>query len=249
MIAGNWKMNKTLEQGKSLATEIATDLPANEVQVVVAPPYYLLDSIRSVIGKSDRLFLAAQNCHHEIEGAYTGEISVDMLKSVGVDYIIIGHSERRGYFDETHKMLTQKVNLAIQAGLKVIFCCGEPLTVREDNAHIQYVKRQLRESLFHLYESEMQNITIAYEPIWAIGTGKVASPEQAQEMHANIRKMIANNYNERVAEEVTILYGGSCKPANAEELFSKPDVDGGLIGGASLKSNDFLTLVEMRGAQ
>ncbi len=249
IIAGNWKMNMTLDEGKALATEIVKQATDNGVKAIIAPPYYLLESVRQIIGNSKHVFLAAQNCHQEAAGAYTGEISVNMLKSVGVDYIIIGHSERRNYFDETNKMLTKKVNLALQAGLDVIFCCGESLTIREDNAHVQHVKRQLRESLFHLYENEFSRIVIAYEPIWAIGTGEVATPLQAQEMHAEIRKIVSNNYDDRIAQATTILYGGSCKPSNAEALFAKPDVDGGLIGGASLKAEDFLKLLEMRAAK
>ncbi len=243
IVAGNWKMNKTFDEGLELAQQITNKAKNASCKVVMASPYIHLHALRQVIGKSDTVFLAAQNCHHETKGAYTGEISVEMLKSIGVDYVLVGHSERRAYNQEDHKMLAKKVNLVLQAGLKVIFCCGEPLTVRQDNAHIQHVKRQLRESLFHLYESEFDRVVIAYEPVWAIGTGETASPEQAQEMHKAIRRMVENSYSEACAQATTLLYGGSCKPSNAKELFSQPDVDGGLIGGASLKADDFMAII------
>ena len=242
IVAGNWKMNKTFQEGLQLAQQIVKQAKNPSCKLVMAPPYIHLHSLRQIIGKSNTIFLAAQNCHYEKKGAFTGDISVEMLKSVGVDYVIIGHSERRTFYEEDHKMLAKKVNLVLQAGLKVIFCCGEPLTVRQDDAHIQYVKRQLRESLFHLYESEFERVVIAYEPIWAIGTGETATAEQAQEMHKAIRRMVENSYSEACAQATTILYGGSCKPHNAKELFSQPDVDGGLIGGASLKADDFLAI-------
>ncbi len=246
MIAGNWKMNKTFSEGQALAQQIVNGVGDSSVATVIAPPYYLLDAVRQIIGNQSNVFLAAQNCHQESAGAYTGEISATMLKSVGADYVIIGHSERRNHFDETKKMLAAKVNQAVAAGLKVIFCCGESLAAREDEAHNAIVKKQLRESLFHLYEKEIKNVVIAYEPVWAIGTGKVASPEQAQAMHKEIRKAVGNAYSDRIAQDMTILYGGSCKPANADELFAQPDVDGGLIGGASLKATDFLSLINKR---
>jgi len=246
MIVGNWKMNKTLKEGQELAKQIVSGAGKSSVAAVLAPPYYLLDSVRQIIGSSDNVFLAAQNCHQETAGAYTGEVSAPMLKSVGVDYVIIGHSERRNHFDETYKMLAAKVNQAIAAGLKVIFCCGESLAAREDEAHYAIVKKQLRSSLFHLYEKEMSNVVIAYEPVWAIGTGKVATPQQAQAMHKEIRKAVGNAYSDRIAQDMTILYGGSCKPTNGGEIFSQPDVDGGLIGGASLKAEDFLSLIQQR---
>jgi len=248
MIAGNWKMNKTFKEGQKLASQIVNGVGDSNVATVMAPPYYLLDSVRQIIGTSSSVFLAAQNCHQESAGAFTGEVSAAMLKSVGADYVIIGHSERRNHYDETNKMLAAKVNQAVAAGLKIIFCCGESLAAREDEAHNAIVKKQLRESLFHLYEKEISQVVIAYEPVWAIGTGKVATPQQAQAMHKEIRKAVGNAYSDRIAQEMTILYGGSCKPANAEELFAQPDVDGGLIGGASLKAEDFLTLIKMREA-
>jgi triosephosphate isomerase len=188
--------------------------------------------------------LAAQNCHHKTSGAFTGEISVDMLKSVGVSFVIIGHSERRMYFQETNAQLAEKTNQLLEKGMRPIFCCGESLEQREKDIHTDFVRQQLTESLFHLDTSQLQKVVIAYEPIWAIGTGKTASTEQAQEMHEIIRKHIASKYGEAAAAEISILYGGSANAANAPELFACPDVDGGLIGGASLKSRDFVSIVK-----
>ena len=192
-----------------------------------------------------RIRLAAQNCHQAEKGAYTGEISVKMIESVGADFVIIGHSERRQYFNETNELLAQKVAIVIKQGLTPIFCIGETQQERESNRHFDVIREQLREGLFHLVKAEFQQVIIAYEPVWAIGTGLTASPAQAQEMHAFIRSEIAGIYNQEVADATSILYGGSCNPKNAPELFAQPDIDGGLIGGASLKARDFTDIAKV----
>lgn len=247
IVAGNWKMNKTLDEALALASEVSNmvkDEVNTDVQVILAPSFISLTAVGKLIEGQKRLALAAQNCHHKTSGAYTGEVSVDMLKSVGVSFVIIGHSERRMYFNETNEQLAEKTNLLLQNNIWPIFCCGESLEQREKGIHIDFVKQQLTESLFHLDTNQLQKVVIAYEPIWAIGTGKTASTEQAQEMHEVIRKHIASKYGEAAAAEVSILYGGSCNPTNAPELFACKDVDGGLIGGASLKSRDFVSIVK-----
>ncbi|MEZ4939563.1 MAG: triose-phosphate isomerase [Saprospiraceae bacterium] len=244
LVAGNWKMNKTLEEGLDLIQSVFEKLDGHpNGPVVFGTPYPFLQAAAKRIKTREGFFLAAQNCHHEEKGAYTGEVSVDMLVSVGVDYVIIGHSERRQYFNETNEQLAQKVNLVLAKGLLPIFCCGEPLEIREKGTHVEYVAEQLKASLFHLPEAEFRKIVIAYEPIWAIGTGKTASTAQAQEMHAALRALLAGKYGQSVADDTTILYGGSCNAQNAAELFSQPDVDGGLIGGASLKADDFVAII------
>jgi triosephosphate isomerase len=194
--------------------------------------------------QSDKVFIAAQNCSQHSSGAYTGEVSVSMLKSTGVKFVIIGHSERRQYFNETNNQLAQKVDLALAEDLTPIFCCGEPLEIREDGSFFDYVCNQLTESLFHLTREQISSLVIAYEPIWAIGTGKTATAQQAQDMHAKIRAHLASQYGDEIANEISILYGGSCKPDNAKELFANPDVDGGLIGGASLNARDFVDIAK-----
>jgi triosephosphate isomerase (TIM) len=247
IVAGNWKMNKNLDEGLKLASEIVNiiqDEVINEVKIVLAPPFIHLQSIYKLISGSKPIFLGAQNCYEKESGAYTGEISALMLASVNVSYVIIGHSERRQYFNESNQVVAQKIDVSIKNKLKPIFCCGEPLEVRENNNHIDYVVKQLEESLFHLTKEQFKEIVIAYEPIWAIGTGKTASTRQAQEMHAEIRKCIADKYGSEAANELSILYGGSCNPQNAPELFACPDVDGGLIGGASLKSREFIDIIK-----
>ncbi|MEX2567624.1 MAG: triose-phosphate isomerase [Cyclobacteriaceae bacterium] len=247
IVAGNWKMNCNLEEGQQLTSEIvnmAKDELKNDVVVVLNPPFVHLSSVKKLIGNSDHLFLGAQNCSDKASGAYTGEVSAGMLASFGSKYVIIGHSERRQYFKESNEMLTEKTKQALANGLNPIFCCGEPLEIRDTGDHENYVTRQLSDSLFGFSEEEILEIVIAYEPIWAIGTGKTASSEQAQEMHAAIRKHLAGKYGKEVADKISILYGGSCKPDNARELFSKADVDGGLIGGASLKSRDFVDIIK-----
>lgn len=246
IVAGNWKMNNTIDEGLKLTSEITNmvaDEVSSDVKVILAPPFIHLTQVKHLIKGSDKLFLAAQNCSEHASGAYTGEVSAEMLKSVGTSYVIIGHSERREYFKETNEQLAQKVDAALGNGLTPIFCCGEPLEIREAATYIDYVQQQLRESLFHLSEEAFKKIVIAYEPIWAIGTGKTASSDQAQEVHAAIRVFLEAKYGD-VAKETSILYGGSCKPSNAKELFACADINGGLIGGASLKSRDFTDIVK-----
>lgn len=246
IVAGNWKMNKNLNEGNQLVKEILnTNLPILEHQkVIFAPPYIHLSELSHLIKDKPGFYLAAQNCHQKDSGSYTGEISAQMLKDLGVDFVILGHSERRQYFGEDETLLAEKTNTALAHGLQVIFCVGESLEIRENNTQEEFVETQIKNSLFHLGKEEFSNIILAYEPIWAIGTGKTASKEQAQEMHAHIRNVIAKKYGNDTAEQLTILYGGSCNPKNAKDLFSQPDVDGGLIGGASLKSADFCAIIE-----
>lgn len=243
IVAGNWKMNNTLEEGVKLAGQIATAKGQTEARVVLCTPFIHLTAVGTQIIGAQNLFLGAQNCHQEEKGAYTGEVSASMLQSVGVEYVIIGHSERREYFKETNAQLAQKLDIVLSKGMTPIFCCGEPLAVRQKEKHVTYVARQLRESLFHLDAATISKIVIAYEPVWAIGTGLTASPEQAQEMHASIRKTLSRKYGKKVASGLSILYGGSCNASNARQLFALPDVDGGLIGGASLKAEDFVTII------
>jgi len=251
IVAGNWKMNKNLIEAFSLASEILAKAKkmSDKVQIVLAPPAPYLHTINSMSKDIAHVNIAAQNCHFETSGAYTGEISAEMLHSMNITYVILGHSERRKYFQEDHKILAKKVSAAIKAGVKIIFCCGEPLEIREANTQESFVLQQLEESLFHLTEAEMKQVVVAYEPIWAIGTGKTASPSQAQDMHQFIRKQIATKYTTELADACSILYGGSCKPSNAAELFAQKDVDGGLVGGASLKSEDFLQIIQKRAKQ
>ena len=247
IVAGNWKMNNTIEEGKILASEVVNmikDEINNDVTVILGTPFVHLLPVAQLTKQSDKVFTAAQNCSEHTAGAYTGEISVTMLKSAEVEYVIIGHSERRQYFNETNTQLAQKVDLALAEGLLPIFCCGEPLAIREDGSFFDYVCNQVTESLFHLTREQISTLVIAYEPIWAIGTGKTASAQQAQDMHAQIRVHLASHYGDEVAQGISILYGGSCKPDNAKELFANPDVDGGLIGGASLKSRDFVDIAK-----
>lgn len=247
IVAGNWKMNLTLEEGQKLTSEIVhmvKDELNETVTVVINPPFTHLQSVKNLIEGAKNIFLGAQNCSDKVSGAYTGEVSTGILASFGASYVIIGHSERREYFKETDEQLTEKVKLALSSGLTPIFCCGEPLEIREANTQEDYVTKQLTASLFGLSEAEIQKLVLAYEPIWAIGTGRTASSDQAQEMHAAIRKHIASKYGKDIADGISILYGGSCKPDNAQDIFSKADVDGGLIGGASLKSRDFVDIVK-----
>jgi triosephosphate isomerase len=247
IVAGNWKMNKTIQEGISLTSEIvnmAKDEVIKEVTMILNPPFIHLDSIGKFIKGSKNIFLGAQNCNENESGAYTGEISVDMLKSVGCDYVILGHSERREYFKESNALLAKKINIVLEKGLKPIFCCGESLEIREKGTYVDFVSKQITESLFHLNQDQFSNIVIAYEPIWAIGTGVNATSKQAQEMHASLRQHLASKFGSAFADEISILYGGSCKPSNAKELFEGPDVDGGLIGGASLKARDFVDIAK-----
>lgn len=243
IVAGNWKMNKTYEEGHELVKAVVDKLSPSDVRVIFGTPYIHLKQVSNTIREISNVHLAAQNCHQEEKGAYTGEISVDMLKSVGAEFVILGHSERRAYFNESDELLAQKTNTALAKGLNVIFCCGESLEVREAGNQDSFVAAQLEAGLFHLEAAQLEHIVIAYEPIWAIGTGKTASPAQAQEIHASIRALLATKYGQDAANAMTILYGGSVKPANAKELFGQADVDGGLVGGASLKPDDFVAIV------
>ena len=247
IVAGNWKMNKTLEEANILASEITgmvADEVKGDVKVIFCVPFPYLLPIKNQLGNNNRIAIGAQNCSEHESGAYTGEVSAPMLKSLGVPYVILGHSERRQYFGEDGKLLAKKVDVALKHGLIPIYCCGEPLEVRESNGHEALVKKQVEESLFHLSGDVIKTIVIAYEPVWAIGTGKTASAQQAQDMHAVIRKHIAAKYGQSVADAVAILYGGSVNAANAKELFARPDVDGGLVGGASLKSREFTEVIK-----
>lgn len=244
IVAGNWKMNTTLDEGVELANEINTRLKETErkCDVVICVPFTHLTSVNAMI-EPEIVGLGAENCSEHEKGAYTGEVSAAMVKSTGAQYVILGHSERRQYFGENNEQLLAKTRLALANGLKPIFCVGEVLEDRENGSFNSVVQAQT-EALFELSPEEFKNIIIAYEPVWAIGTGKTATAEQAQDMHAHIRKVIAEKYGNALAEETSILYGGSCKPENARELFSKPDVDGGLIGGAALKADSFIGIVE-----
>lgn len=247
IVAGNWKMNKTLEEGNILASEIkgmVADEVKGNVKVILCTPFPYLVAIKNLLGNDSKISVGAQNCSEHESGAYTGETSVAMIKSIGVPYVILGHSERRQYFGEDGNLLAKKVDITLKHGLTPIFCCGEPLEVRERNEHETLVKKQVEESLFHLDAAAIQKTIIAYEPVWAIGTGKTASSQQAQDMHAVIRKHIAGKYGSAVADSISILYGGSVNAANAKELFACPDVDGGLVGGASLKSREFAEIIK-----
>jgi len=243
IVAGNWKMNKTYSEGGALAKSIINKIGSSRATVVLGTPYIHLKNVSKSLTGISNIHLAAQNCHQEESGAYTGEISASMLESVGVDYVILGHSERREYFGEDGKLLAKKVDIVLKHGMIPMFCCGEKLEVREKNGQEKLVGKQIKEALFHLSPEEFAKIVVAYEPVWAIGTGVTASPDQAQEMHAFIRKTIAKKYGKEIAEGTSILYGGSVKPGNAKELFANPDVDGGLVGGASLKADDFVAIV------
>lgn len=232
------------EQGRELALGVVDKLQPSDRLVVLCTPYIHLQNVSNISKDISNLRLGAQNCHEEEAGAYTGEVSAAMLRSVGVEFVILGHSERRQYFAESDALIAKKITKVLEQKMRPIFCCGEPLEVREQEKQESYVATQLRESLFGLNAKELERIVIAYEPIWAIGTGKTATPQQVQDMHAFIRKQIATQYSEELAERISILYGGSVKPKNAAELFANTDVDGGLIGGASLKADDFIQIVE-----
>ena len=245
IVAGNWKMNLNLQEGVALATELKNTLAADKpnCDVVICTPFIHLASVAGIV-KDTVVGLGAENCADKEKGAYTGEVSAAQVKSTGAQYVILGHSERRAYYHETPEILKEKVNLALANGLKVIFCIGEVLEEREAGKQNEIVGAQLADSLFDLTEEQFSNIILAYEPVWAIGTGKTATAEQAQDMHSFIRGCIAGRFGEVAAENVSILYGGSCKPSNAKEIFSKPDVDGGLIGGAALKCEDFKGIID-----
>ncbi|WP_299121962.1 triose-phosphate isomerase [uncultured Tenacibaculum sp.] len=244
IVAGNWKMNKNLEEAKQLIKGIKKEVKNSETdaRVIIAPSFVNLNTAIKRTRKS-KVEVAAQNMHQASSGAFTGEVSANMLTNLGVNIVILGHSERREYFNETNDLLAKKVDAALENELEVIFCFGEQLEERKSGNHFKVVETQLKEGLFHLGKESFSKITLAYEPVWAIGTGETASPEQAQEMHAFIREIMEKTYGAEVANDISILYGGSVKPGNAKEIFSKPDVDGGLIGGASLKPEDFVAIV------
>lgn len=244
--AANWKMNLTFQQGERLLDEIlGAEIKLKEQQkTIFAVPFPYLTMARSEVSDGKNYYAAAQNCHHKRSGAYTGEISAEMIHSLGIRYCIVGHSERREYFGEDNAMLAQKLDECLANFITPIFCCGEPLDVRESGRQREYVARQLEESIFHLEASGMSEIIIAYEPIWAIGTGRTASTEQAQEMHAYLRSIIEKRFGKQVSGQVSILYGGSVKASNARELFACPDVDGGLVGGASLVAAEFIEIIK-----
>jgi len=247
IVAGNWKMNNDLGESKSLVKKIAKSIKKKSLKntrVIVAPTFISLQKVASK-AKGSKVEVAAQNMHFAKNGAFTGEISADMLKSVDVNIVILGHSERREYFGETDELLAKKVDTALANKMEVIFCFGEVLEDRKSENHFKVVESQIKNGLFHLEAKAWKDIILAYEPVWAIGTGETASPEQAQEMHAFIRKIVAAKYNQEVADSVSILYGGSVKPNNAKEIFGKPDVDGGLIGGAALSKDDFEAIIDV----
>jgi triosephosphate isomerase len=245
IVAGNWKMNMELTEGLKLAESVDTyfRLKPSKAEVVLCTPYIHLAGVSQIL-KDGKVCLGAQNCSSEPSGAYTGEISPAMILSTGAGYVIIGHSERRSYYHEDNTILNRKTKLALSTGLKVIFCCGEVLGERESGKYFDVVRNQIENGLFNIPAEDMKNVVVAYEPVWAIGTGLTATPEQAQEMHQFIRGLFSEKYGKEIADNLTILYGGSCKPSNAAEIFSKPDVDGGLIGGAALKKDDFTAIVE-----
>ncbi len=243
IVAGNWKMNKNAEETEDLLNELIDKLHSDkEVEIIVAPTFINLVSAVDHL-EFTNIQVAAQNMHQSESGAYTGEISADMLKSIGVTTVILGHSERRAIFHETDSVIAYKVDTALKHEMRVIFCFGEELKDRQDKQHFNIVENQLRDGLFQIDKDNWTNIVLAYEPVWAIGTGETASPEQAQEMHEFIRETVRKAFGSEIAENVSILYGGSVKPDNAQEIFSKPDVDGGLIGGAALKAADFAAIV------
>ncbi|MFY8025146.1 MAG: triose-phosphate isomerase [Sediminibacterium sp.] len=243
--AANWKMNLTVQQGAQLIDDLLSkphELKENQLAIFAVPAPYLMMA-QEKLGNKNRVAVAAQNCYSKKSGAYTGEISVEMLNSIDVQYVVLGHSERREYFNESNQFLADKIDICLSNQITPIFCCGEPLQIREEGTQNAYVAAQLKESLFHLTSAQLINVVIAYEPIWAIGTGKTASSDQAQEMHAFIRAELAHVYGKETADQISILYGGSVKANNAVELFSQPDVDGGLVGGASLIADEFAAII------
>lgn len=244
--AANWKMNCTYQQAEGLLDDVLNsqvNLKKHQ-QVIFAVPFPYLIMANSEVAEEDNYFIAAQNCYNKQSGAFTGEVSAEMLQSIGIHHCIIGHSERREYFNESNSILAEKVNICLENDVIPIFCCGESLGIRDTGSQNDYVENQLKESLLHLSEVDIQRLVIAYEPIWAIGTGKTATTAQAQEMHAHLRSVLSRRYGSLVAENISILYGGSVKAGNATELFSCPDVDGGLVGGASLIAADFISIIK-----
>lgn len=243
IVAGNWKMNKTLGEAKALVEAVLKSMPSNDVQTVFFPPYPFLETVSRLLKDKNNVSVGAQNCSEHSSGAYTGEVSAAMLFSAGCRYVIVGHSERRQYFGETNMQCAQKISSALENGLIAIYCVGEKLEERKNNTHFSVVETQIREALNIFNKDQAKHILLAYEPVWAIGTGETATPQQAQEMHAFIRKTIAGLFSDDVAKTMPVLYGGSCNAQNAKELFSCADVDGGLIGGASLKAEDFCKII------
>jgi triosephosphate isomerase len=244
IVAGNWKMNKTLNEAGALVNAILIGCKENDgVTKIFFPPFVFIEKIEEMIVSRNGFYVGAQNCYHLEAGAYTGEVSAAAIASCGAKYVLVGHSERRTYFHETAEEQRQKIELALKNNLSPLYCVGEKLNERKNNGYFHAVKKQIEEVLFHLTNEQMKNIVLAYEPVWAIGTGETATPEQAQEMHAFIRLAVAEKFGEAMASETSILYGGSCNAGNAKELFSCADVDGGLIGGASLKAEEFVTII------
>jgi len=247
IIAGNWKMNKTLSEARELSSEIQAGLsggiPENTISILCVPGLYLLP-VKELIGQTPSLFVGAQNSAAFTDGAFTGETSATQLAAASIPYVIIGHSERRSLFGETDEVIKTKIDLALEAGITPIFCCGEPKEIREAGTHESLVKTQVEGALLHLDAASIKKVVIAYEPVWAIGTGLTASSQQAQDMHAFIRSLLLKVYGKETADSISILYGGSVKASNAKELFDMPDVDGGLVGGASLQAAEFLRIIQ-----
>ncbi len=241
--AGNWKMNKTYDEGIDLVNELIEKTNEENTLAILGVPFIHLKGVADLVANVPNIKLAAQNCHEKENGAYTGEISASMILSVGAEYVILGHSERREYYKESNEVLSKKVDHVLSKGLIPIFCCGESLRIRKAKIHVDFVSNQLNEGLFHLTKEAFSKVVIAYEPIWAIGTGETATPEQTQNMHKSIRGLIEKKYGNDIAQKTPILYGGSVKPDNAKDLFSQPDVDGGLVGGASLNAEDFVAII------
>ena len=247
IVAGNWKMNIDLEKGVQLFNEIQQLLKEEvkaDQEVIICPPYTHLSSLSQIVDPNTNLSIGAQNCHQADSGAFTGEVSASIIASAGASYVIIGHSERRLYFAESNSLLAQKLDVVLKNGLSPIFCIGETLEQRNSETYFEVIKEQITEASFHLQATDYSKLILAYEPVWAIGTGLTASPEQAQEIHSFIRNLLADKYDQDLANNMTILYGGSCNPKNASELFAKSDIDGGLIGGASLKARDFVDIIK-----
>jgi triosephosphate isomerase len=249
IVAGNWKMNKTFDQGLALAGDLLRDIPGGQggARVILAVPFIHLKAVADLVSGNDAFSVAAQDCHTEKEGAYTGDVSAPMVASTGAKYVLVGHSERREYHGEDSPVLVKKIKAALEAGLTPIFCCGETKDIREANRHDTYVATQVTDVVAGFSEAELRRMVIAYEPVWAIGTGLTASAEQAQDMHKNIRTALAGQFSEAAAQDVSILYGGSVKANNAQSLFSQPDIDGGLVGGASLNAIEFAAIVAAAG--
>lgn len=246
IVAGNWKMNTTLEEGRTLVSEVLEKIDNVDLtnkKVVFGTPFVSIHSVAQIIDGKENVYTAAQNLSSYDSGAYTGEVSAKMLNACGAQMVIIGHSERRAYFGETNQILVEKVDQALHNNLLPIYCCGEILEDRKNDSYKEVIKTQVEDALFHLSNDQIKNVVIAYEPVWAIGTGETASPEQAQEVHSYIRGLVAQKYGSEIANDMSILYGGSMKPGNAKDLMSMEDIDGGLIGGASLKSDDFVEII------